>query len=684
MKKLMFFVAVLPLIAFSCVKQAAFETEAPLENSVIDPWLAKPVEVKFIPGPKTTVRAGFEETKSHLSVDESTKFATVVWDKDDSFLMAGYSSGWYVASYTAVASGTDVEFTTKYGMPTGVTLHSIYAPLNGKSSGGISVSSDPDFGFGLKLPSEQTATAGGIAQGLNFAYAQSSNTEDHLTFHNILALVRFKMTGALASSVTSVTLNGTAPLAGDFVFVPNASGIPETTFSKSFVGDSHSSTLTLGNGGSSLSADTYYYFAVVPGNHSAFSLVFSDGSGSTTKTSTNAASFERGKITDIGTIDLGSSWADTFDNSPIKYIEATAGAPKPVTIAVVPDGFTQAEMDNYEMLAKSAMDKLFSVEPYKSYKEYFNVYILKVASFESGARISDGTEAEQNRNCYFKSTWGKDSYSDMDADAETIWSFIQNNCPDVVNGINSVNDVPVLLIINDNRYGGRCMSYSTGWGYCLAPYSYAGGNMSWPYPNYEAVSDSDPSAGITATSSERYAEVGTNTGTWLNTMIHEFGGHCFGRLGDEYWYDTYDGPTASISSHTWTAPFGLNISATYSNPGWQFMLDKKEMLVASDSRYGRLGVFQGGDVSILNRWRSERISCMIDNRAYFSTFQRYLIVQRIATLAGTTIDEATFWAKDDPTDPVRDTGGSSVMGYKDPVTPRPVGPLAPPKLIEVD
>ena len=41
-------------------------------------------------------------------------------------------------------------------------------------------------------------------------------------------------------------------------------------------------------------------------------------------------------------------------------------------------------MSSYEMLAKAAVNKIFSVEPFKSYEEYFNVYILKVPSNESG------------------------------------------------------------------------------------------------------------------------------------------------------------------------------------------------------------------------------------------------------------------------------------------------------------
>ena len=60
-------------------------------------------------------------------------------------------------------------------------------------------------------------------------------------------------------------------------------------------------------------------------------------------------------------------------------------------------------------------------------------------------------------------------------------------------------------------------------------------------------------------------------------------------------------------------------------------------------------------------WRSEKTSCMIDNRQYFSAWQRYLIVKRIFTLAG---EESSFsfekWLENDVTfDPVRDAATRS-------------------------
>lgn len=686
--------AVVPLMVLSCAKEIAVEAPEQERPTMIDPWTAidQTPYMKNVAGDAGPLVAGFVQTKAYMEMNGADNFAKVVWSPGDSFKMYGYDSGFYGATYTTSGGGEKAIFTPNYSVSPS-PQHSIFAPGSGSPMLGHD---DNGVFFGLTLPDTQEAVAGKVKDDYIYSYARSINQSDNLTFKNIVGLVRFKMSGSAAAAVKSVTLRGATAIAGEFIIMPNSEGIPAISVTKNFGGE-RSATITLSG---TFAPDTWYYFAVVPGVQTGLSLVFSDGMGhTTTKIASKTVTFAQGEISDLGTINLGSAFSDPAvpDMSTIKFMSATAGAPKPVTLAVIPDGFTSAEMSKYEMLAKSAMNTLFNVEPFKSYKEYFNVYIMKVASNESGARITDGTTAEQNRDCYFESAWGGSTYDDMEANDTKIRDFVKANCPDILDATHTINEVPILLIINDSRYGGICHTSSTGFGYCMAPYTDNGGRLAWSYPSLEAVSDSDPAAGVVATPDSRKAEVGSNAGNWLNTMVHEFGGHCFSKLADEYWYNTDRGATTYIFEHRYDyllggVPFGLNVSATYLNPGyddpgddpayikegWQHLLDKKDALVAYNPLYSRIGVFQGGQVSVLNRWRSERVSCMIDNRFYFSTFQRELIVKRIMTLAGAAFDETSFWAKDVPTDPVRDIVSSPVMGVEDPVAPRIMPPLPPP------
>jgi hypothetical protein len=406
-----------------------------------------------------------------------------------------------------------------------------------------------------------------------------------------------------------------------------------------------------------------YFIVLKPGAQTSFKMVFADDAGHSTTKVGQAFTFPEGRISDFGTIDLGDEFQD--DNTvydPIQYMTATAGAPKPVTIAVIGDGFTKSELSDFEMLAKSGVDALMDTEPYKTYRDYFNVWILKAASRESGANVTDGSGTIVTPvNCYFGSRWGRDSYDDMVANESDVYDFVAENCPDIKNGIHSINEVPILLVINDARYGGRCHSVSDGKGYAMAPYTDHGGPLSWQYASFgkEAASaTAAPGETRQVTEAERQA-LGISNGNWLNVLVHEFGGHCFGRLDDEYWHESTKPRVSEIGLHSWPVPYALNISPSYDNPTWKAALlgddlQAKPSLVAKDSRYGRIGVYQGGDVSVFNRWRSEKVSCMIDNRFYFSTWQRILIVKRIMEKTGGVFSLDDFFASDKTDDPVRD------------------------------
>jgi hypothetical protein len=189
-----------------------------------------------------------------------------------------------------------------------------------------------------------------------------------------------------------------------------------------------------------------------------------------------------------------------------------------------------------------------------------------------------------------------------------------------------------------------------------------------------------------STPSGTISELGSSIGDWRNTIIHEFGGHAFGRLADEYWSNTMLTYTNSnVSGHSWPVPFGLNVGNNPTAVPWKgILLDNLANLVSRDSRYGRIGTFQGGDTYTFGRWRSEKVSCMIDNRMYFSAWQRYLIVQRIFTLSGdlASFTYSSWLSRDVPYDPIRESTSSPIMGIDAAGPVHEAGPLPPPILIE--
>ena len=696
-----FGIVLIALLAVSCEKSApvAVKTDSSILsmlNAPFDPSRVIDIKdrVSRVESPSFSVEAGIgPDTRTTLSMNKEQTSASVLWSKGDSYETLSLSDwaneNMYYAKFTTQQSGSkSARFTKSQGTCKGPSY--CFYPEYTALSYYPMYDDDDNFLdllwlFGMTLPHEQTAVAGGVENGTLLSYAYIESEKESPLFQNIPALIRFRLSGSLVGSVKQVTLQGGGTLTGDFIFIDDFEGNPVIIPGYNFEEDlTYNSAVLKG----SFTANKDYYFAVLPGTFPRMTITVSDGDKQyTTKMASGEITCRQGRITDLGTISIGSAFSSEDVTDPVtQYMQATKGK-KPVSLAIIPEGFKKNELTQYEALAQSAMDAFFATEPFKTYKDYFNVWILKAASMDSGASVTDGEGTVVTyKNTRFGAGWGagEDEYDDMYAETGEVYSFVAKNCPDIVNGTHTISEVPILMIINDNRYGGICYSTSTGEGFAMCPYINGGGPLSWEYHEYEASSNEVPEGGYREVSSAEMVRDGlVTTGDWRNTVIHEFGGHCFGRLLDEYWYNWYDDELEEMEEHSLDVPYGLNISATYDNTPWQAdLLSRKETLVAKDPNYGRIGSFQGGDNSIYNRWRSERISCMIDNRFYFSAWQRELLVKRIMSLAGETFDLDDFLAKDVTLDPVRDaTSPKPKSAVALPVKLYP--PFAKPVMIDV-
>ena len=698
MRKLFPFLAVLLLLP-GCGKEEAVDAASalPAEGDGLVALEALPAPA----GEPVTVWAGFAgdpETRSRIELNASRTQADVLWTRGDSFTVmypksADVGGGMSIATFTTQDDGVRQASFTSYFTPGKYGNYCFY-PDFGKYA---IYNGEPVFGF--NLPTYQKAVAGGIEEGLNRAYAYagelSADLSEPLKFQNAISLVKFRLEGAVVSRVKEVSFSCSGKTSGDVV-IRNGNGLPEF-MDLTFTTDSPSTRVILQG---DFEAGKDYFIALWPQTSNGFRMEFSDVNGNqTTRQAFKSVTFERSRIKDFGTISLGNDFEIINDGSldPVKYMTATEGT-KPVTIAVVPEGFTREELPEYERLAKSCINALFETEPYKTYRNRFNVYFLKVASAGSGANVTDGNgNIVTSTGCYFGSGWGAETFSDMKANSDQVFEFVKEKCPDIVNGIHPVSEVPILMLINDSRYAGRCWLYPDGKSFAMVPYSNLGGGLIWSFPDIlptmndplpEPVTTETLQAYYRRTSQEDFNSIGGYCyGDWRNSVIHEFGGHALGRLFDEYWSSTrlnyLSGP---IADHSWTVPAGLNVSSDFTDILWKTeLLDRQEELVSRDANYGRIGVFQGGGTYLYGRWRSEMISCMIDNRLYFSAWQRYLITKRIFTLSG---DLASFsfesWlAKDVTIDPVRDvTSSNAPGGPADHRTYTPVPPLPPPVLVD--
>ena len=629
------------------------------------------------------------DTRTSVVMNGAGNHADVVWNAGDQITVTAMAGGSiYYNIFTASAGGSkEAEFSCDDFISAFDEDTPIIAVYPSSQFIGISSSGVADLYYlPLALSPVQQAVKGGVADGLNYALAYSKRQpgDETLHFKNVLSLMHFTLDGPGASSVRKAVLSTSHYSSGNGVYLLSPGGIGEADMNYCFTNEyGQCRTVTL-EGTFEQGGD--YYFAMIPGTSEGFSITFYDDSGNMIfKSSDITITASRSRILELGTITLDNSFSPLPSGVEL-YRSHTQGS-NPVTIVVTGDGFTASQQDLFVNLAHAGIDKLFETEPYKTYKDWFNVYIMSAVSQESGASITDGQgNITTERNTYFKSKWGATSYSDMSADLNKVYSFVESRCPDIVNGLFPLDNLCVILLINDSRYGGICHMFSNGQAVAMVPYTDSGAAMGWPFPQFIASSDSDPTSGTRYLTGEELDAIGHSQGDWRNVVLHEFGGHAFGRLLDEYWYSSYN-TSPTIIDQAWPVPAGLNVSGSYDNVPWKSaLLDNKDALVQMDANYGRIGVYQGGDVSVLYRWRSEMVSCMIDNRPYYSAWQRYLIVKRIMELSGGSFNFQTFLNNDVTADPVRDgvalstpTASGSQIGNT-PVKIYP--PLPPPVLIE--
>lgn len=278
----------------------------------------------------------------------------------------------------------------------------------------------------------------------------------------------------------------------------------------------------------------------------------------------------------------------TSDGKVDQLQRATEGAG--IDIVLMGDAFSDREIEDgsYDRAMQRAMGHFFSIEPYKSFRNYFNVYSVKVVSKNEGYF----TGAENALGSFFKGS------STIGGDSKLCRKYALR-----VPGMTEekLDNTLVIALMNSDRYGG--ISYLT-------------------------YSDKSPyGSGFAAC----YFPLGSDQNTFAELLHHEAGGHGFAKLGDEY--STGAGPipqSVSDQIRAWSAyGWWRNIDLT-SDPSavkWSHFL--------MDNRYANegLGVFQGGYAYGSGVFRPTSNSIMNDNKGGFNAPSREAIYMRIMWLA---------------------------------------------------
>ena len=291
------------------------------------------------------------------------------------------------------------------------------------------------------------------------------------------------------------------------------------------------------------------------------------------------------------------------DGDVITLNESTKG--NGVDIVFMGDCYDAADIaaGNYIADIQEAMGHYFDIEPYKTYKDYFNVYAVVGVSNDSGM----GT-LNTIKDAKFGSTFSEKNLVQPDMNM-----CFEYTCKAPIN--DNIAQTLVVLVENTTEYGGVCYMYGDGSAIACCPKS----ADAYPYD-------------------------------FRGIVQHEAGGHGFGKLADEYIYHN-----AFISTCTCTDGCGhVNDFLVNKNRGWYANLeltgDMNEVgwshLIFHPKYSNFVDIYEGGYFHSRGVYRSEPTSCMNNNIPYYSAISRQAMVERIMEYAGEKFDLEEFIAKD--------------------------------------
>ena len=298
------------------------------------------------------------------------------------------------------------------------------------------------------------------------------------------------------------------------------------------------------------------------------------------------------------------------EDSQVQLLKHTKG--NGVKIVFIGDGYDAEDIATRAYLndVEEGMEYFFGIEPYKTYKEYFDVYIDFPMSYESGVC----SNVNIWRTTKFDTTYGAGNNGRLKVNFDDMMSYVMNDVAGTVVNAENVNKTLIISILNSDVYEGLTCMWSTGAAIAAVPHSRYG------YPN-----------------------------DYRGLIQHEAGGHGFGKLADEYIYhraNIHRCPCICcphVDDFNWGKSIGwyrnVSLNGRHREVDWSHLI--------FDDRYQDIvDIYEGGFYHSEGVYRSELNSCMNNNVPYYSTVSRQEMVERIMKYSGGTFDFETFVSKD--------------------------------------
>lgn len=261
-----------------------------------------------------------------------------------------------------------------------------------------------------------------------------------------------------------------------------------------------------------------------------------------------------------------------------------------VDIVLMGDAYSDRQIADgtYRSDMEYIYNNLFAEEPYKSFKDYFNVYCVNVVS---------ATEGYDYGNTALDTYFGGNTL--VGGNDNAVFDYALNALSE-----EEMNEALIVVVMNSDNYAGTCYMY-------------------------DPENSSDYGSGVSVS----YFPKGGNEVEFAQLLHHEACGHGFAKLADEYAYEDMGAVpsdyVSQIKSQQSSWGWFKNIDFT-NNPSatrWSYFIN--------DTRYANegLGVYEGGLTYWSGVWRPTENSIMNTNTGGFNAPSREAIYYRIHKLA---------------------------------------------------
>ena len=287
---------------------------------------------------------------------------------------------------------------------------------------------------------------------------------------------------------------------------------------------------------------------------------------------------------------FGESTYESVDYRMDKQYETLQRASKGrgIDIVLLGDAFTDIDIATgyYHNVMEFVMESFFSIEPTKTYRDYFNVHMVYAVSRKAhigddASQVALGTVLDKTNGI----------------------SNRLNLIPDYIYTAVPRGVIPYpSIIMNNNNVG---LTFLKGSGIIEPNYSFSGYSIG-------------------------------GRGYLKSTVLHESVGHGFGLLADEYinylsddWQEISDSKKNRLKlDHEKGLSLNVSLTDDPTSVYWSHLI--------GHSRYPYVGVYEGGYYYASGVWRSEYESVMRSSRdyLYFNAISRELLVKRILELSG--------------------------------------------------